>query len=475
MTNPLHPIEQALEGVRAAWAAGLPAFEAAIAPAGDAQVELEQMSDAGIVSLTDAISKLRRDADAMLARLAAEVARRSSPEFGVDGLAKQQGFQNPARLLAASTGGTTGEAARLICVGEATRSRPSFSGERMPPKHPTVADALERGAISVDAAALITGMLDRLRSRVDPERAVRCESELVEFAARNPLGLLSHAVKLAEARLDHDGIEARDEQLRQARSLTIREDLHGMVHLNARLDPATAAPVKAVLEAIVTDALRRARGTDVAGESNAGDAPGAGAVVTETRTIPQMQADALAELARHCLGCIDAPTPAVKTTVVVRIGLDELMTGLGLAQVDGIDQPISAGTARRMAADAELIPAVLGKGSLPLDLGRGARLFTRAQRLALAERDGGCASCGQNVGYVDAHHIRWWERDIGPTDLSNGVMLCGFCHHMIHREGWQIDASPNEVWFIPPPHVDRDRRPRLGGRARFELASGRAA
>ena len=69
---------------------------------------------------------------------------------------------------------------------------------------------------------------------------------------------------------------------RQARSLTIREDLHGMVHLNARLDPATAAPVKAVLEAIVTDALRRARGTHVAGESLAGETSGPGAVVTET-------------------------------------------------------------------------------------------------------------------------------------------------------------------------------------------------
>jgi hypothetical protein len=62
---------------------------------------------------------------------------------------------------------------------------------------------------------------------------------------------------------------------------------------------------------------------------------------------------------------------------------------------------------------------VLGAESLPLDLGRAARLFTKAQRLALGERDGGCASCGQNIGYVEAHHIDWWERDTGPTDLSN--------------------------------------------------------
>ena len=42
------------------------------------------------------------------------------------------------------------------------------------------------------------------------------------------------------------------------RSLTIREDVHGMVHLHARLDPESAAPVKAAIEALVSDALRRA-------------------------------------------------------------------------------------------------------------------------------------------------------------------------------------------------------------------------
>ncbi|MFD4422555.1 DUF222 domain-containing protein [Agromyces sp. NPDC058484] len=465
MTKPLRPLEQALESVQAAWVDALPTFDGVNR---DAQVEIEQMSDTGVIAVTHAITQLRRDADVLLAKLAAEVAQRSSPEFGADGLAKQQGFHNSVRLLAASTGGTTGEAAKLIAVGTSTRSRSSLTGERLPSKHPAVADALERGDISVDAAAVITGMLDKVWSRVDPGQAGRCESGLVQFAAHNGLELVIRQVKLAVPQLDRDGVERRDDELRQERSLTIREDRHGMIHLSARLDPATAAPVKAALEAIVTDALHRARGDDTHPSHF-------GAVVSDTRTIPQIQADALADLARHCLGCTDAPAPVVKTTVVVRMDLDALKTGLGLAEIDGIDQPICAGTARRMAADAELIPVVLGRRSVPLDLGRGARLFTRAQRIALAERDGGCASCGQNIGYVEAHHIDWWERDAGPTNVSNGVMLCSFCHHAMHREGWQINATPNEVWFIPPPHVDPDQRPRLGGRARFELGSTRAA
>ena len=64
-------------------------------------------------------------------------------------------------------------------------------------------------------------------------------------------------VREAEARLDEDGVEPREEALRGERSLTMLEDVHGMLHLHARLDPESAAPVKAAIEALVSDVLRR--------------------------------------------------------------------------------------------------------------------------------------------------------------------------------------------------------------------------
>ncbi|MEL4320249.1 DUF222 domain-containing protein [Leifsonia sp. YIM 134122] len=179
---------------------------------------------------------------------------------------------------------------------------------------------------------------------------------------------------------------------------------------------------------------------------------------------------------RSCVTCSAAPTPSLASvTTITRIDLDALRTGLGLGSIDGIDQPVSAGTIRRMAASADLIPMVLGTDSIPLDVGRTARLFSKAQRLALHERDGGCASCGQNISYTHAHHIRWWRRHHGRTDITNGVLLCSFCHHMIHRDGWRIRGTPTEVWFIPPPHVDPQQVPRLGGKARFSLPESAAA
>ena len=462
MEQPLQRLEHDLESLRAAWGGAMPALGAI---GGSAQVELEQMSDAGLVAVTDALAAVRRDADALLARAAAEVSKRSSSQLGESNLARSQGYHNPVRLIAASIGASRGDAAKLIAVGTATAERQSFGGERVPARHPHVAAALSAGTIGVDAASAITTMLERVRLRADSRLADTAEAALVELAADVPLDLLHRGIREAEARLDADGVEPREEALRTERSLTMREDRAGMVHLHARLDPETAAPVKAAIEALVSDALRRRE-----------PAPrDAAPVVDDERSIPQIQADALAAIARHVLGCEQTLAPLVKTTVVVRLDLATLIEGLGHAGIDGLDQPISAATARRMAADAELIPAVLGGESVPLDLGRASRLFTRAQRIALAERDGGCACCGQNIAYVEAHHIDWWDRDTGPTDLSNGVMLCSFCHHRIHREGWIIRATRSEVWFIPPAHVDPTRSPRLGGRARFALRGSEAA
>ena len=278
-----------------------------------------------------------------------------------------------------------------------------------------------------------------------------------------PFDLLLRLIREAEARLDQDGLAPREEEMRADRSLHLREDRHGMVHLSAVLDPESAAPVKAAIEGVVTATLRTRRAD--CGDSGA---DGPGAVLVDDRTIPQLQADALVMIARHVLGCGRMPS-APAMAVIVRCDLDTLTTGLGHGGIDGLNQPVSAGTVRKIAATAGLIPAVFDGESLPLDLGRDARLFSWAQRVALGERDGGCASCGLDVRYVEAHHIDWWQRDTGGTDLTNGVLLCPPCHTRIHQDGWLIRVTDGQVWFTPPPHVDPEQRPRLGGKARYSL------
>ncbi|MBD3752489.1 MAG: DUF222 domain-containing protein, partial [Micrococcales bacterium] len=174
------------------------------------------------------------------------------------------------------------------------------------------------------------------------------------------------------------------------------------------------------------------------------------------------------------LSCDRVPTgPA--TTVVVRMSLEELQSGIGAATIDGLEQPVSAAAVRRLAADAQIIPCVLGGGSEILDWGRLKRLFTPAQKLALAGRDGGCIFCGAPPGWCIVHHAKWWERDTGPTDLENGVLLCTGCHHRVHDDGWEIEIDgtgpAGRVWLIPPAWIDPVRTPRLAGSSRFALTA----
>ena len=434
-------------------------------------VVLRTMEDAELLAFTDAMGRLIRDGQAALARASAEVARRSPSELGKDGLAKKQGFLNPAHLVAAATGGRVSGAAQLIAVGAATADRQTLTGESLPPTHPHVAAALAAGSISIDAAAAITGMLDKVSPRADSGDADRMEKILAAKAADIPFDLLLRVIREAEARLDPDGVAPREEELKADRMLSFREDNRGMLHGRFVLDPESGAPVKAAIEAIVTHQIRaRRHGNDADGSDNSGgsdDADGS-AVMDDPRSIPQMQADALAMIALHVIGCSAVPAVAA-TTLVVRVDAQTLTDGVGAGQADGLTGPVSAGTIRRMAAAAGVIPMVLGTASLPLDLGRTARLFSPAQRIALGERDGGCACCGLDVAYTEAHHIQWWKRDAGPTDLDNGVLLCPPCHTRMHEDGWVIRVEQGQVWFTPPPHVDISQTPRLGGKARFAL------
>ena len=65
----------------------------------------------------------------------------------------------------------------------------------------------------------------------------------------------------------------------------------------------------------------------------------------------------------------------VAASVIVKLDHDSLLDGLEAAGLDTGDL-ISAAEARRLACNAALIPAVLNKKSVLLDLGRSARFFT---------------------------------------------------------------------------------------------------
>ena len=366
------------------------------------------LSRARLVAANDAIGQLKRAADAVHAEVAAGIARESRRELGPESLAKQQGHRGAAQLIATTTGSSTGDAARLMKVGEATAPRSNLIGEELPAKFPAMREALAAGRIGAAATSMIISFLDRMIPKVGRERAAEAEHVLAGLAHGLSLDEVRRAVTRLEAHLDPDGVAPREDELRSRASLSMFER-DGMLHVNAVLDPGRAAAVKTAIEGFVSAEFAAKReGRDPA-------APDA-----DRRTVGQVQADALVHFAEHALTCQRNKT-LNGATVIVRVNATDLEHGRGFGLIDGIEQPVSIDTVRRMAGGGGMTSWVCGDDGEILNWGRDRRLFTRAQRHALTERDGGCAFCGLPPGMTKAHHIDWWKRDHGKTDLSNAT------------------------------------------------------
>jgi len=407
--------------------------------------------------VTDA-GTLQRGLDAIRVRLAGELAAQSAVHLGADGIARRAGHSTPASFLAELWQISPAEAARLCDVGVAVRPRLAFDGSLLPARYPTVGAAVESLALGVDSAAVIVRELDQAAPYCSADARAAGERLLVEHAPGLTVRQVQGLARQVRDRLDEDGAEPRDQIRRQRRALTLIPQPDGMVRLVWDMPPETAGLVRAGIDHLVGEQLRAARDQVPSSLVEAGVAD------IDDRTMPQRRADAAEDLVRHASSC-DRPGgdhPAV--TMVVRMTLDHLLDGLGAAQIDGIDARISAATARILAAEANIIPAVLGGAGEVLDLGRARRLFSPAQRQALAEQYGGCAfpGCGHPPSYTEAHHLQWWSRG-GPTDLANGIPLCSFHHHRVHDDGWEIEIRDHIPYFIPPPWNDPDRTPRRGG------------
>ncbi|WP_169746550.1 HNH endonuclease [Demequina phytophila] len=432
-----------------------------------------------------AAAQVAAEMDLVLARMARDIDVQSDVPGG--GLAKHHGFRSAADLVASTMGTHKAEAVRLIEVGRALEERerggtpdpgpdpdepnpddpdPDDPEDNDPPDPPDpqptpqakpqvryraiVTEALDAGLISAKCGSQILVMLDSLCDEVTDEAKEEAATELVARARGLDAFAFSKIVQRFKAALDVEQHERNEAQKRQARYLKIGDNSRGMVEIRGELDPETAAPLRAAIDKMVGDQMRRSR--DIPGE--------------DLRTSDQMRADALADLARHALGCETTTALFAHASVVVRATAQDLESGTGLAEVDGCSQPISITVAHRMISSAILIPALVGSKGELLKLGRKIYPFSRAQRIALGERDGGCAKCGAPPAWAEAHHIIYWSRG-GPTNLSNGALLCSHCHHVIHDQGWQIRATDTEIWFIPPATVDPTRTPWQGGRARF--------
>src|SRR6476661_6422130 len=191
----------------------------------------------------------------------------------------------------------------------------------------------------------------------------------------------------------------------------------------------------------------------------------------DLRPAGQRRVEALTEVCRRSSG-LDADGKGAdgaagsSAALHVTIALTDLQARTGAGEVLGSTATgtlLSPEVLRRVACDAALVPHVLGTAGEDLDLGRVARLFTRAQRRSLWCRDRTCTypGCTAPAGCARAHHVRHWV-DGGATDLDNAALLCQRHHTFVHdRRLWaQVRERPDElgryvIWDLHPGSYDR--------------------
>lgn len=154
-------------------------------------------------------------------------------------------------------------------------------------------------------------------------------------------------------------------------------------------------------------------------------------------------------------------TGGLHATINVTIDYLSLLGRLDKSGITAHGMPISAANVRRMACNADIIPAVLGtKGEL-LDLGRTSRGFSKAQRKALAIRDRGCTvpGCHRSAATSEAHHVKPWSEG-GETSVDNGLLICEYHHLQVHAgliTLQMIDGVPYLVARAGRPPGDPER------------------
>ena len=408
-------------------------------------------------------SELRR-VQSNIVRITADLAECSREELGRAGMSAVNADTSPAATLARVGRISRAEAARFVSVAKATAVSVSLTGQPIAPRYPHLAAAIAEGALPLDAAAVIVSNLEQVSDSAHPDDVRLVEGELVAYSRECQADWVRRLAIAARDRLDTDGIEPREADLVRRRSFTSRLLANGMQRNIWDTDPLTAASLNSYVDGYVGTVFHTGKQNEPFAEADLE------CELVDPRSRAQLASDAMLAMVGHVSTCIQTTSPMPKTCIIVRMTLETLLSGLGEASLDGIEQPISAATARRLAVEAGIIPLVLGGESQVLDFGRGRRLFSKEQKLAVTELFPTCAACDRPPDWTEVHHLNWFDRDDGLTDLANAIPLCFSHHHSVHDNGWEVVVKNGVPWFIPPPEIDIYRTPRRGrSRPRIEL------
>ncbi|HET6297783.1 MAG TPA: DUF222 domain-containing protein, partial [Kribbella sp.] len=267
-----------------------------------------------------------------------------------------------------------------------------------------VSDAGVRGRVVIRPAQaqVIVSALEKLPDTVPVEDIEVAEQELVKLAAHlNPVELRK-AAKYACDLLDTDGPEPAEDKAYAREALSLRDADHG-VKFTGYLANENAELLRSLIHA----GAKPHKTVD--GE-------------LDPRSRDKRQADALTAVLNTAAAAAASPSfidgDGPKAHITITADLEDLRSGAGGAGIGDLvyGDGLSAAAIRRLACDAAVTPLILGKNSVPLDVGWTKRFVTGHIRKALNFRDRGCVVCGAPPISCEAHHLVHWI-DGGATKL----------------------------------------------------------
>ena len=424
--------------------------------AGSLVATLMASSDDDLLRLHSHAVDVLKLAESAVIAVSGEVARRSEAVLP-DPLARRLGQKNAGALLASRSALTEAESSAHAKLGLALTPREGLTGETLPPFFPVIAEALAAGSVTARAARLIVDALHKVEPHVSADRLASLERAIVNGAVNEWSALLlADVCRTLPDRIDPDGIAPREAAIRARRGARRRLLDDGTVQWILNFDPEAAAYFEAAMDAR-TAPRRQVRFVDV-DDSDAldtSDEDGLPADPVDSRTLEQKRLDAVTDIARDSLRHDDGAIGGVDTTAVIHIPLEALTSGGAGAWFEGIETTVSAATARRAIACAEIISLVLDGEGQPMKLGSTHRYFTAGQRRAMA-----CARQGLSLARVHR--------------------TSSLVRRRPHRSMGQVEENRHQQRLpplpLPPPKIRRrrlDLPPRLEGRAMVHSAAAR--
>lgn len=401
-------------------------------------VSLWQHGDDDLLGAIREAEQQRRAADSRMLALLGEAENR--------GLATAKGYGSTRRLLCDLLTISRSDANRRLAAAVATCETRGVGAAVSPPALANTGAALAEGAVSAEHVEVVEKFRASLPSSVTGDEWESAEKILVDLARSvDPAALRRFADTQVRARLDPDGtLPKEQEQAQPNRNLELHRRADGAGWGSFELDAEPFAQLDALLSALTAP---KPTGTGQA----------------DTRPLERRRGDALADILGLAASHAERPSEGGdKPQLVLTTTLNDLRDGERPALLGAEHRPVTGSSARRLACDARVVPAVLGSNSEILDIGRASRTIPTAIRRAVTLRDGGCTfpGCDRPPAWTDCHHVVHWA-DGGPTALDNLALLCNQHHRTIHHTDWDMrittDGRPE---FHPPGWIDPDRTPR---------------